>query len=463
MQKNSIVKGDVRVFSNRDLFKLILPMIIQQVLAITVSTMDTIMVASVGEAAVSGVSLVGTLDALLVIAFSSMVTGGTVAISHALGNGDRKLARECAKQLLVVSTGIAVLIAVVVGIFRRPILTMLYGSADSSVLENANSYLRIMVISFPFLAMYDSGVAVFRTMGDTMTGLMLSLVANVLNVGGNALLIYSFGMGAAGAALSTLVARMVCAVIVTIKLRNRKNDVYIEHMLHYRPNMDIIRRILRVGVPHGVESSMFQVGRLATQVLISAMGTAAIAANSVANTLANYLYLPASAISNAIITVVGRCYGAGELGQAKRYARILVLWEYIGMWVVSAVLFIFGKPIIGVYHLSAEGTRIAMELTVFHCIVTSLIRPLAFALPSAFKATGDAKYTMMVSTLAMWIIRVGMAFVLAPETVNIFGLTFPGVGMGIMGVWVAMFADWVLRAVLYTARFVRGTWLRQKI
>lgn len=437
-------------------------MIIQQVLAITVGTVDSIMVASAGEAAVSGVSLVGTLDALLVIAFSSLVTGGTVAVSHALGTGDKEFSRECAKQLVYVSTAIAALIAVLVGLFRAPLLGALYGSAEASVLDSANGYLRIVVWSFPFLAAYSAGDAIFRTMGDTVTGMWLSLAANILNVIGNAVFIYGLKMGAAGAAAATFLSRAVCAVSIMLLLRNRKRDVYIERMFHYRPDMPIIRRMLRIGVPHGIESSMFQFGRLATQVLISGMGTAAIAANSVANTIANYLYLPAGAISNAAITVVGRCYGAQENGQAKKYARTLLRWTYFCMWAVSAILFVFAKPIVGIYHLSAEGTKIALELTVFHCIATSLIRPLAFTLPSVFKATGDAKYSMMVSTIAMWTIRVGSAYILSLETVEVLGLTIPGFGMGIMGVWVAMVADWVLRAVLYTIRFVKGTWLRQR-
>lgn len=437
-------------------------MIIQQVLSITVSTVDSVMVASAGEAAVSGVSLVGTLDSLLVIAFSSLVTGGTVAVSHALGNGDKKFSRECAKQLIYVSTGIALLIAVVVGIFRRPMLQFFFGSAEASVLDSANGYMRLMVMSFPFLALYSSGDAIFRTMGDTVTGMLLSLVSNVLNVVGNAVFIYGMQMGAAGAALATLIARAVCAVIIMWMLRNKKRDIYIENMFRYRPDYNVIKRMLRVGIPHGIESSMFQIGRLATQVLISAMGTAGIAANSVANTIANYLYLPAGAISNAAITVVGRCYGAKENEQAKRYARTLLLWTYICMWAVSGVLFVFGRPIIGIYHLSEEGTRIAVQLTLFHCVATSLIRPLAFTLPAVFKATGDAKFSMMVSTLAMWTIRVGFAYVLSLETVSMFGMSFPGFGLGIMGVWVAMVADWVLRAILYTARFLKGTWLRQR-
>jgi len=208
---------------------------------------------------------------------------------------------------------------------------------------------------------------------------------------------------------------------------------------------------------------MFQFGRLATQVLISGMGTAAIAANSVALTLANYLYMPSSAIGNAVITVVGRSYGAGEIEQSKKYARLLLFWEYLCMWGMSLFLALLGRPIIGVYHLSAEGTQIAMQLTLFHCICVSLLRPLGFNLPCVFRATGDTRFTMVVSTLSMWIVRVGFSYVFALDTVQVFGFAFPGFGMGIMGVWVAMAGDWVVRAALYTTRFLRDTWLKKGI
>lgn len=451
------------LFSKRDLFRMVLPMMLQQVLAITVGTVDSIMVASAGEAAVAGVALVGMLDSLLIITFSSLVTGGAVTVSHALGAGDRRLARECAKQLVYITCLIALAVAAAAGLFRRPLLNLLYGGAAEDVMANANSYFGIVVLSFPFLALYSSGAAVFRTMGDTLTDLRLSLLANAINVAGNALFIYGMKMGAAGAALATLIARAVVSVAVIWMLHNQSRDIWLEKMLHYRPDGSIIRKMLRIGVPHGIESSMFQFGRLATQVLISGMGTAAIAANSVALTLASYLYMPSSAIGNAVITVVGRSYGAGEIQQSKQYALLLLFWEYLCMWIMSLFLLLLGRPIIGVYHLSAEGMRIAMQLTVFHCICVSLLRPLGFNLPCVFKSTGDTRYTLVVSTLSMWIVRVGCSYVFALDAVHLFGLTFPGLGMGIMGVWVAMAGDWVVRAVLYTVRFLRGTWLKKGV
>ena len=371
-------------------------------------------------------------------------------MSHALGSGDKAFARQCAKQLFYVSTAIALAVALLVGVFRAPLLNTLYGSAEADVLQNANRYLGIMVMSFPFLAIYSSCEALLRVTGNTLTGLALSIVANILNVIGNAVLIFGFHMGAAGAAAATLAARAVCAVIGVILLHSRRRELYLEKMLVYRPDREIIRKMLRIGVPHGIENSMFQFGRMATQMLISGMGTAAIAANSVANTLANYLYLPSAAISNGVITVVGRSYGAGEYDQAKKYARTLLFWTYLCMWAVSAGLMVFARPIIGIYHLSAQGADIAFRLTVLHCIFTSLVRPPAFTLPSVFKAAGDTRFTMVVSPLSMWIVRVGLAYVFSLETVELFGFAFPGLGMGIMGVWVAMGMD--------TTWWPRGPW-----
>lgn len=457
-----VYKGDADMFSVRDLLKLILPMILQQMLAIFVGTADSMMVSRAGEAAVSGVSLVGELDALLVIVFSSMVTGGTVSVSHALGRGDKEYGRECAKQLIWFSTGLALIISVFVAIVRPNLLNLLYGSAEEAVLSSANDYLAIMLWTFPLVAINNSGFAIFRTMGDTVISLKLSVLENIINICLNAVFIFRCGMGAAGAALASMIARAVTTVFIMIKLHDRRNDIYIEKLNKFRPDPQILKSIMSVGVPHGIENSMFQFGRLATQMLISTMGTVGIAANTVANTLANFLYLPSSAISNAQITVVGRCYGAGEYGQAKKYARILLFWEYICMWGVSALLCVFGGALIGIYNLSDAGAELALKLTLFHCVCTSLVRPLAFNLPSVFKAAGDSKYSMAVSTVSMWVVRVGLAYLLAPESIRIFGTEIPCMGLGIFGVWVAMMGDWVVRAALFLIRFLRGTWLGKK-
>lgn len=451
------------MFTKRDILKIIIPMIIQNVLSIAVSTADSMMVASAGEEAVSGVSLVGSVDALLVLLFSSLVTGGAITVSHALGSGDKKYTRDCAKQLLYISTSIAVVVAAIAVIFRAPILNSLYSDADIGVRTSGIKYMGIIALSFPLLAITESGTALLRVMGNTTTSMYLSFGTNIINVIGNAVFIFGFNMGVRGAALSTVISRFVYAIVITAILHNKQHDVYYEKLYAYKPDIEVIKKILRIGVPHGVENSMFQFGRLVTQVLISGMGTSAIAANSVSNTLANYFYVTSNAIQNASITVVGRCYGAKDFVQAKKYASMLLRWAYICMWIVSILLVACVNPIANIYNLSEKATHLMISITILHAVGVSTVRPLAFSLPSIFKSAGNVKLTMIVSTISMWVVRVGAAYVFSLDTVTVklFNISFPGLGLGIYGIWIAMLADWVVRAIFYTPYFIKNKWLKQ--
>jgi len=450
------------MFIKRDIIKLIIPMIIQNVLSILVGTADSMMVSSAGEAAVSGVSLVGSVDSLLVLLFSSLVTGGAITVSHALGSGDRQYTRNSAKQLFYVALTISTLVCAFAVLFRVPLINTLYSSAEKTVIQNGVAYMGIVALSFPFLAISETGTALLRVMGNTTTSMYLSLLTNAINITGNAIFIYGLGMGVRGAAMATVIARASYAIIITAILHNKKRSVYYERLWQYKPDFNVVKKILRIGIPHGIESSMFQFGRLVTQVLISGMGTSVIAANSVANTLANYLYLPSNAIQNAAVTVVGRCYGAMDFKEAKKYAKMLLWWTYLCMWVVSLLLCIFVRPITSLYNLTDEGRKIAVMLTLFHALCVSTVRPLAFVLPAIFKSAGDVRLSMFVSPVSMWVVRIGSAFILSLDAVNLFGLTIRGLGLGILGVWVAMLGDWVVRAVIFTPYFAKNKWLKKK-
>lgn len=451
------------MFTTKNLLKIILPMILQQLLTMSVSTADSMMVATAGEAAVSGVSLVATLDSFLTVAFYALVTGGAVTVSHAYGQGDKKATREGAKQLIYVATGIALMLTIIIAFFREPLLSLLFGNADADVLKNGNSYLRIMLLTFPFLALEASVVSIYRVMGNTVISLILSIIGNVIHIIGNAIFIFVLDMGVVGAALSSLITRIVCSVMLTVLLQNKKNDIYIERIFRYRPDKAIIKKILNIGVPHGVENSMFQFGRLMTQSLVSSLGTAAIAANSVANTIANYLYMSCAAIENGTVTIVGCCIGAKKTNDAKKYGKTMIRWSYICVWIVAAITIVLLKPILNVYNLSPQGTQLTLKLTIFHIICTSIIRPLAFTLPSIFKGAGKTKFTMVVSPISMWLLRVGLAYVLALESVTVFSLTIPGANLGILGVWIAMIADWVVRAFFFLIYYLRNKWLPENM
>ena len=292
--------------------------------------------------------------------------------------------------------------------------------------------------------------------------MITSIIMNLINLAGNAILIYAFGLGAAGAAIATLVSRAVGGFLVLALAHRKTEKVYLEKMLDYRPDGKLIKRMLKVGIPGGIENSMFQFGKLLTQSLISSMGTAAIAANAVGHTLATFQYMPGNAIGLATVTVVGRCIGAGEKKQATKYARIIVGLTYLFLWFIIILTFIFAKPIIGIYDLSPEASEQAFTLIKYHAICAALIWPLAFTLPGSFRAASDVRFPLIVSALSMWIFRVCLSYFLAAPSVSVFGwFSLPGLGLGVLGVWMAMTVDWLFRAILFAYRHFSGRWLKK--
>ena len=460
-KKSQSIEKSQLLFSNSALLKILIPLLIQQVLNVLVGTVDSMMVSSAGEAAVSGVSLINTLDTLLIIFFTAMVSGGAVVVSQALGKKHGSDVSEASKQLLYIVTFLATVLTVVVLIFRVPLLSLLFGDVEADVMENAMSYFFFVAISFPLLAINEGVGACLRAEGNTLISLLVSFSINVMNVCGNAILIYGFDMGAAGAAIATSVARLGGSVILLILIHRKSFKVHVEHLFHYKPDFRIIRQILHIGVPNGIENAMFQFGKLLTQTLISTMGTAVIAANAVGLTISNFQYMVGTACSATMITVVGRCIGAGEREQAKYYSRRLLVLNYGVLWGVILIMTVFLKPIVGIYDLSTYSSELAQQLILYHSACAAVIWPIAFMLPSAFRASGDVRFTMVISMISMWTFRVAGGYVLALESVSVFGLfTIPGLGMGIMGVWVAMTIDWVFRMIFFLTRYISGKWLQ---
>ncbi len=448
------------LFTGRQIAAIILPFLLQNLLSIAIGMIDSMMVSNKGEDAFAGVSLVNSLDTVLVTLFSAMTAGGSVVLAQAMGRKDRDYACKAAKQMLYASTIIAAAITLTVQILRVPILSLLFGEVEEAVFQNALAYFFFVSLSFPFLAIENSIAATLRAQGDSMTSLKISILMNLLNIGGNALLIYVLDLGAAGAAIATLFSRMIGAGIKLLIIHNKKRYIYIERLFCYRPDGDMIKAILRIGVPNGIENTMFQFGRLMTSSLVSSLGTVAIAANAASLSLCNLQYSAGGAVQNSMVAVVGRCVGAKEKGQAKRYARSLLGVAYGVMITVVILLSVFATPLLSLYGLSEESADTARQLLLYHSVMSAFLWPVAFCLPPALRAASDVKFTMVVSIFSMWVFRVALAYVLAQETVSLFGLfSFDGIGMGVMGVWIAMTVDWGFRATLFLWRMLSGRWL----
>ena len=441
------------LFSRQALVALLLPLIAEQALSVTIGLADTLMVSSVGEAAVSGVSLVDSFNTLMIQIMSALATGGAVVTSQYIGHREPKNAKAAAAQILFVLSSFSLLVAAVVVVGRHGILRGIFGSIDPDVMDYAETYFLLSALSYPFIGLYNAGAALFRAQGNSKISMLSSLVMNVINIGGNAVLIYGFGMGVLGAALASLVSRAVACLVVLWLLQRPGCPLRVEGLKALAPNGSLIRRILRVGIPAGIENGMFQIGKLSVSSLTSTLGTAAIAANAVANTASTFLNVPANAVGMAALTVVGQCLGAGEKEQAMFYSRRLLLTAYCGAWVMNLSAFFFAnRMVVSLFNLSPEAQAMALEVMLWFNIVSLFFWPSSFTLPNILRAAGDARFTMTVSIVSMWVFRVGFCY--------LYVLAFHG---GLLAIWAGMFLDWVFRSLCFYVRFRRGRWMEQSI
>jgi putative MATE family efflux protein len=430
------------MFTRKDLIKLVIPLIIEQILAVTVGLADSMMVARVGEAAVSGVSLVDSINVLLIGLFGALATGGAVVSAQFLGHKEEKSACIAGEQLIAAILALSFLVMAIAFLFGNNSLNLLFGDVSSDVMGNARIYLFYSAMSYPFIAVYGACSALFRTMGNSKVSMIISLIMNIIHVVGNAILIFGLELGVAGAAISTLISRALAAIIMFILLKNKKHPIHIEAIRSFHIDLVMIKRILRIGIPNGLENSVFQVGKILVQGIIAGLGTSAITANAISGTVGGLGVLPGSAISLALITVVGRCVGAADYEGVKRYTYKLMKFTYIVMAILNLVLIFMIPLIIRLYNLTDETAEIATQLMIYHCILATLIWPSSFTLPNALRAANDVKFTMWTSMISMWIWRIGFSYVLA--------ILFK---MGVMGVWVAMTIDWLFRSICFVVRF----------
>ena len=435
------------LFSRKALRALIVPLVIEQLLAMTVGIADTMMISYAGEAAISGVSLVDMINNLLISIFAAVSTGGAVIISQYLGSKNREKACEGAGQLILVTALISLGIMAVTLVFREHMLHLLFGSIEPEVMESALTYLILSAYSYPFLAVYNSGAAIYRSMGNSRVPMYISAGMNVINIAGNSILIFGFGMGVAGAALATLAARASACVVQTVLVCRKKNEVYIEGRTVFHWNGGMIKRVLKIALPNGVESGIFQGGRVVVVSIIAFFGTAQIAANAVANSLDAMGILGGNAMNLAMITVVGQCVGAGNTDQAVYYIKRLLKITYciVGVTCVSMLLFL--NPILNLYTLSAEARRLSVILVGMHNGLAMFLWPVSFTLSYALRAAGDIKYTMCISVFSMAVFRIVFSVILGIYC-----------GMGAIGVWIAMLIDWIFRSTCYILRFRSGKW-----
>ena len=435
------------MFTKQDLRKLIIPLIIEQILLVAVGMVDTIMISSVGEAAVSGVSLVDYINIWIICIFTALTTGGGVVAGHYLGERKSERACETAEQLFVFITVVSLALMFIVLFGHQWILNRAFGEIEAEVMHNAKMYLLITAFSIPFIAIYNAGAAIFRAMSDSRTAMIISLVMNAINIAGNIIMIYGLGMGVEGAAIPTLISRIVAAIVITILLKKEELEIYLRKEMKFSLSGGIVKRICFIGIPNALENSVVQFGKILVLSLVSSFGTTALAANAVANNIALFQGIPGNAIGYAMVTVVSQCVGANNYDDAEKNTKLLLRYMYIGMAIISIPI-IFACPIIvKAYHLSAVTEKLTIKIVIYHAICCMTHWSLAFGLPNVLRAAGDVKVPLVVSLVSMWIFRIAFSFVLGKI-----------LDWGVFGIWVAMTIDWLFRAIFFTARYRSGKW-----
>lgn len=440
------------MFSNKQLITLLLPIMVEQLLNSFMGMADTMMVSNVGSAAISAVSLVDSINVLVIQVFTALGAGAAIICSQYLGRGDRESSNEAARQVTLSVLTISTVLSILCIVFRGPLLHLIFGQVEEAVMDNSMIYFLLTAISFPFIALFDAGGAFYRAAGNSRFPMMISVLSNGLNIAGNAVLIFGFQMGVEGAALSTLFSRIFCAVVIFWNLRKPDQVIVVNHYLKIRPNFPLIGKILSIGIPSGIENGMFQFGKLAIQSTVSTLGTAAIAANAVTNILENLNGVAAQGVGIGLMTIVGQCIGAGRKDEAIYYIKKLSKMAEAAIIISCLVVFALCRPITILGGMESESARMCFEMTLFITITKPISWVLSFIPAYGMRAAGDVKFSMITSCASMWLCRVSFTIFLCRVY-----------GFGPIAVWIGMFADWTVRGIVFTIRFHSRRWLNHHI
>lgn len=445
-------KPNTYLFSDKSLYKLIFPLIIEQFLLVTVGLVDSIMIASIGEAAVSAVSLVDSINILVINVFTALATGGAVVAGQYLGQKKENKACKSAEQLVLFLLLSSITVMIIGYLSKYFILNIVFGEIEQDVMNYSNTYLTIVFLSIPFIAIYNGGAALFRAMGNSKITMKISIMMNLINFIGNYFLIYIFKIGIAGAAIPTVFSRVVAAIVIFILIRNENLQIHLPKRICNKFDKTLIRKMLYIGIPNGLENGMFQLGKIIVLNLIATFGTTAIAANSVANSVGLFQIIPGMAISQATLSVTSQCIGAGDYNQTKYYTKKLVKICTICILITVMITFISMPMILKAYNLSDNTAEIARNIILYHGSLSIIIWTVSFVLPNTLRSANDVKYCMIVATFSMWIFRIGFSYILGKY-----------MNMGVFGVWVAMSIDWIFRAIFFITRYKGNKWKLHEI
>jgi len=443
---------DKGMFTNKMIFSLLAPILIEQIFIVAIGIADTIMVSHVGEIAVAGISFLTAFNNLIKKILSALSIGGSIIISQYIGKQEKKNANKALKMVFYSTLLLTVVLCIILLIGHTSILSLLTGKVETEVMQSARIYYIFSVLSYPFFATHFVISSAYRAMRNSRIPMMFTIFMMAMNLALKSIFIYIFKWGVFGAGLSTLLSIMFVEIILTTMICKRTNVIYIEKIYKIQFDFSMVKRIFGIAIPNSIDNGMFQLGLVMLQRLVATFGTVALAANAIVKSLTPLTVTLTQSISLAIVTIVGQCMGAEKPKQAAMYTMHVLKISYITGLIISIASIFLGKPLIGAFNLSEQTSELALIIFIIYCAGSIFLYPLNNVLPNALRAAGDTKFVMTTSILTMFGARIGLAYILS--------IYF---NLGLIGVWVTVLVDWLVRSIMFSYRFSKGRWKYIKV
>lgn len=428
------------------------PVFIDMILNTLISTVHSYFVADVGEAAISGIGLVGTINSILIVLFSTLPSAATILVSQYRGAGNMNGARKCVSQSMVMVTLFSVIVMAVMLAFPNQLFDIFFSDVEPDVLREGKTYLRYSALSMPFFGIFQVCACSSRGFGNNKIPLYTSVSGSIVNIIFSFILIIIFDFGVAGAGIGLLVSRIFYTIAICAFFAKNKWYASFSELVHV--DWRCLGAIIKLGVLSASESLIVNFGNTMKMRFIVAAGTAHIAANSINGTLFGLCSVPVTAMGTVAITLVGRYIGAGEEREAKNIIKKL-LWLTIGMYAIMLIAAIFVFPhLFPLYTDNPETQKLLGKLLVIQVIMTFISTPYVSIITNAFKGAGDATFCTVVSVICMWIVNVGLGTLLASKTF---------LGLGVVGALISTNASAIAKSFIFLLRYRSGRWLKNKL
>ncbi len=452
IEPKQMIRDEQKLFTDSMLKAMIIPLVTEQLLQMVVGLADTMMVSYAGEAVVAGVGLDTMIYTIFIYLFTAISAGGSVVVAQYLGSKNRENSNLSASQIFHLTGVISLICMALMLLFGSSLLELMYPTTEPATMEACKTYMWIVSLSFPANALYNAGAALYRTMGKTSVTMKVSLVTNLVNVVGNAIGIFVLHAGAAGVAWPTTISWYAAAIIMTALCFKDGQDVQIQWKQMLKLDVPMSKRILGVAIPNSVENTLFQAAKVVLGVLIATFGTSQIAANSTGQTFWSLAACMGSAMNTIFITVIGRCVGAGDEEAAEWYMKKLTRLSLVLASIWNILIMALTPVLLPLYDLSSETKHLILIIVAIHNLFSATVQPFAMPLSSGLRAAGDVKFTMWASIFCTVICRTFLSFLLAKW-----------LGMGVIGIALAMALDWCIKAVLDIWRFRSGKWKNRRV